>query len=71
MYRFKTTDYKLTESELNIKYEKGLKILLEKLTMDFRLLIVLLPLMVAGGWAFYNIGKIAIAQVQNFLNKEA
>lgn len=39
--------------------------------MDLRLLIVLLPLMVAGGWAFYNIGKIAIAQVQNFLNKEA
>jgi photosystem II PsbY protein len=37
--------------------------------MDWRLLIVLLPLMVAGGWAFYNIGAIAIRQAQNFLNK--
>ncbi|GET43698.1 photosystem II protein Y [Microseira wollei] len=39
--------------------------------MDWRLLVVLLPLIAAGGWAFYNIGKIAIAQAQAFLNKQA
>jgi photosystem II PsbY protein len=36
---------------------------------DFRILIVLLPLLAAGGWAVYNIGAIALRQVQNFLNK--
>lgn len=36
---------------------------------DFRILIVLLPLLAAGGWAVYNIGAIAIRQVQGFLNK--
>ncbi len=39
--------------------------------MDWRLLIVLLPLLLAGGWAFYNVGKLAIAQAQEFLNKSA
>lgn len=38
---------------------------------DFRLLIVLLPILAAAGWAVFNIGAIAIQQVQNFLNKEA
>ncbi|MDJ0556917.1 MAG: photosystem II protein Y [Microcoleaceae cyanobacterium MO_207.B10] len=38
---------------------------------DFRLLIVLLPILAAGGWAVFNIGAIAIRQLQNFLNKEA
>ncbi|MEC4805810.1 MAG: photosystem II protein Y [Jaaginema sp. PMC 1079.18] len=37
--------------------------------MDWRLLIVLLPLAVAGGWAFFNVGAIAIRQAQAFLNK--
>jgi photosystem II PsbY protein len=37
--------------------------------MDLRLLIVLLPLILAGGWAVYQIGTIALKQVQNFLNK--
>jgi photosystem II PsbY protein len=37
--------------------------------MDWRLIVVLLPLAVAGGWAVFNIGAIAIAQVRNFLNK--
>ena len=37
---------------------------------DFRLLIVLLPIIAAGGWAVYNIGAVAIQQVQKFLNKE-
>jgi photosystem II PsbY protein len=39
--------------------------------MDWRLLIVLLPLMVAAGWAVFNIGGLALAQVQNFLNKQS
>lgn len=39
--------------------------------MDWRLIIVLLPLMVAGGWAVFNIGAYAIAQAQKFLNKSA
>lgn len=39
--------------------------------MDWRLIVVLLPLLVAGGWAFYNVGKFAIAQAQAFLNKQA
>jgi photosystem II PsbY protein len=37
--------------------------------MDWRLLIVLLPLLVAAGWAVFNIGAIALNQVQKFLNK--
>ncbi|CAD5946551.1 Photosystem II protein Y [Planktothrix tepida] len=36
---------------------------------DFRILIVLLPLLAAAGWAVYNIGAIALRQVQGFLNK--
>ncbi|MBK4728900.1 photosystem II protein Y [Oxynema sp. CENA135] len=39
--------------------------------LDLRLLIVLLPVLAAGGWAFYNVGKVALQQLQNFLNKEA
>jgi photosystem II PsbY protein len=39
--------------------------------MDWRWLIVLLPVLVAGSWALYNIGKAAIKQAQDFLNKEA
>ena len=39
--------------------------------MDWRLLIVLLPLIAAGGWAFFQVGKIAIAQAQAFLNRQA
>jgi photosystem II PsbY protein len=37
--------------------------------MDWRLLIVLLPLGVAAGWALFNIGTIALNQLQNYLNK--
>ena len=39
--------------------------------MDWRVLIVLLPLAIAAGWAIFNIGAAAIGQVQNFLNKES
>lgn len=38
--------------------------------MDWRLLVVLLPLAVAGGWALFNIGAAALQQVQGFLNKQ-
>nr|WP_204368497.1 photosystem II protein Y [Neosynechococcus sphagnicola] len=37
--------------------------------MDWRLLVVLLPLLLAGGWAVKNIGQVALKQVQAFLNK--
>ncbi|NEO54522.1 MAG: photosystem II protein Y [Okeania sp. SIO3B5] len=37
---------------------------------DFRLLIVLFPIIAAGGWAVFNIGALAIQQGQKFLNKE-
>jgi photosystem II PsbY protein len=36
---------------------------------DFRLLIVLLPLLLAGGWAVRNIYPFAVKQVQAFLDK--
>lgn len=32
--------------------------------MDTRLVIIALPLLVAGSWALYNIGRLAIQQVQ-------
>lgn len=38
---------------------------------DWRLLVVLLPLGVAGGWAVYNIGTLALSQAQKFLNKQS
>ncbi|AOX02319.1 MULTISPECIES: photosystem II protein Y [Moorena] len=37
--------------------------------MDLRLLIVLLPLLLALGWVAYNIGAIALKQAQNYLNR--
>ncbi|WRH64926.1 MAG: photosystem II protein Y [Planktothrix sp. GU0601_MAG3] len=36
---------------------------------DFRILIVLLPLVAALGWVFVNIGAVVIGQVQRFLSK--
>ncbi|MDE5076048.1 MAG: photosystem II protein Y [Trichodesmium sp. St15_bin1_1] len=36
---------------------------------DFRLLIVLLPIVAAGAWAVFNIGVLAAQQLQKFLNK--
>jgi photosystem II PsbY protein len=39
--------------------------------LDFRILIVLMPVLLAGGWAAYNIGGIALKQVQKMLNKQA
>ncbi|MEO6862531.1 MAG: photosystem II protein Y [Microcoleus sp.] len=37
---------------------------------DWRILIVLSPVLVAGGWAAYNVGAIALKQVEKLLNKE-
>ncbi len=37
--------------------------------MDWRLLIVLLPLIVAASWALFNIGAVALRQAQEFFNK--
>ena len=39
--------------------------------MDWRIVIVLAPLVIAASWALFNIGAAAIAQFQRFLNKEA
>lgn len=38
--------------------------------MDWRVLIVLAPLAVAAGWALFNIGTAALAQLQKYLNQE-
>ncbi|MBC8307888.1 MAG: photosystem II protein Y [Pelagibacterales bacterium] len=32
--------------------------------MDTRLIIILAPLLVAGSWALFNIGRLAIQQIQ-------
>ena len=39
------------------------------MNFDYRLLIVLLPLLAAAGWAVFNIGVLAKQQLQKFLNK--
>ncbi len=37
--------------------------------MDLRLLIVLLPLTLALGWVFYNVGQQALKQGKDFMSK--
>ena len=37
--------------------------------MDLRLLIVLLPLLLAAGWVFFQVGKLALGQLDGFLKK--
>ncbi len=39
--------------------------------MDWRILVVLLPVIAAGSWALYNVGAIALRQAQGFLNKQS
>ncbi|MDJ0632994.1 MAG: photosystem II protein Y [Xenococcaceae cyanobacterium MO_188.B29] len=39
--------------------------------MDWRVLIVLLPVIIAGSWAIFNIGAAALRQVQNLTNKSS
>ncbi|WP_017721768.1 photosystem II protein Y [Kamptonema formosum] len=38
--------------------------------MDWRVLIVVGPLLLAAGWAVFNIAPAAIKQIQGFLSKE-
>ncbi len=38
--------------------------------MDLRIVIVLLPLGIAAGWALFNIGAIALRQAQTLFNKQ-
>ncbi|MBE9127439.1 MULTISPECIES: photosystem II protein Y [unclassified Coleofasciculus] len=37
--------------------------------MDWRLVVVLLPIILAASWALFNIGAAALRQVQAFLNR--
>lgn len=37
--------------------------------IDWRILIVLSPLLLAAGWALFNIGAIALRQAQAFINR--
>lgn len=40
--------------------------------MDWRIVVVLLPIVVAASWAVFNIGRAALGQLQTFLsNREA
>jgi len=38
--------------------------------MDWRIIVVLAPIIIAATWALINIGGAALNQVQQFLNKE-
>ena len=40
----------------------------EFLTMDTRLIVIAAPILVAGGWALFNIGRLAIQQIQRLSN---
>ncbi len=37
--------------------------------MDWRVVVVLAPLGVAAGWALFNVGTVAIRQLQNYLGR--
>lgn len=39
--------------------------------MDWRILVVLAPVILAASWAVFNIGRAALGQIQAFLNREA
>ncbi|MGV2827809.1 photosystem II protein Y [Myxosarcina sp. GI1(2024)] len=39
--------------------------------MDWRVLIVVAPIIVAASWAIFNIGSAALSQVQKYLNKQS
>jgi hypothetical protein len=34
--------------------------------MDTRLIVIAMPLLVAASWALYNIGRLAIQQIQRY-----
>ena len=37
--------------------------------MDWRLIVVLAPIIIAASWALFNIGAAALAQAQEYLNR--
>ena len=39
--------------------------------IDWRIAVVLLPVIAAASWALFNIAPAAIRQIQSFLNREA
>lgn len=39
--------------------------------IDFRVAIVLAPIVIAASWAVFNIGAAALKQLESFLNREA
>lgn len=39
--------------------------------MDWRIVVVVTPILIAGSWAVFNIGRAALGQIQDFLNREA
>ncbi|MDJ0691283.1 MAG: photosystem II protein Y [Xenococcaceae cyanobacterium MO_188.B32] len=39
--------------------------------MDWRVLVVLIPVLVAASWAIFNIGAAALRQVQSFTKKSS
>jgi len=39
--------------------------------IDWRVLIVFSPVLLAAGWAVFNIGQAALKQFQGFFNKQA
>ena len=38
--------------------------------MDFRVVVVLAPLAIAAGWALFNIGSAALAQLQRYIGQD-
>ena len=51
-------EYDIIDIVFNSNISKGLSI------MDTRLLVIALPLLVAASWALFNIGRLAIQQIQ-------
>ena len=39
--------------------------------MDWRVVVVVLPIIIAGSWALFNIGRAALGQLQDFLDRQA
>jgi photosystem II PsbY protein len=57
------------QEKQNFKIPKKFKGGILTMDMDWRVLIVLVPVLIAGSWAIYNIGAIALRQAQQFLSK--
>lgn len=39
--------------------------------MDFRVIVVVAPLAIAAGWALFNIGSAALAQLQRYTGQDS